>query len=81
YPLDNSAFLYEHSLKLWEGLTAELDFNVMLSQRGVVSLAHSAHELTALRQRDRVMRLNGIDSEMLDRAALHRLAPALDLSP
>ncbi|AWJ87832.1 sarcosine oxidase subunit beta (plasmid) [Azospirillum sp. TSH58] len=81
YLLDDSAFLYEHSLKLWEGLTAELDFNVMFSQRGVVSLAHSAHELTALRQRDRVMRLNGIDSEMLDRAALRRLAPALDLSP
>ena len=77
YLLDDSAFLYEHSLKLWEGLTAELDFNVMFSQRGVVSLAHSAHELTSLRQRDRAMRLNGIDSDMLDLPALRRLAPAL----
>ena len=76
YLLDDSAFLYEHSLKLWEGLTAELDFNVMFSQRGVVSLAHSAHELTSLRQRDRAMRLNGIDSDMLDLPALRRQRPA-----
>src|SRR6266478_6207319 len=45
YLWDESAALYEHALKLWEGLTAELNFNVMLSQRGVLNLAHNLHDV------------------------------------
>src|ERR1700720_3745975 len=45
YLTDDSAALYEPSLKLWEGLTAELNFNLMLSQRGVLNLAHTLHDV------------------------------------
>src|SRR5262245_40475303 len=45
YLWDESAFLYEHALKLWEGLSAELNFNVMLSQRGVLNLAHNLDDV------------------------------------
>jgi len=45
YLWDESARIYEHSLKLWEGLSAELNFNLMLSQRGVVNLAHSEADI------------------------------------
>ncbi len=45
YLWDESAAIYEHSLKLWEGLSAELNFNVMLSQRGVLNLAHSEADI------------------------------------
>ncbi len=76
----NSRF-YEHSLKLWEGLTQELNFNVMFSQRGMVNIAHSNAELSALHRRGNAMRLNGVDAELLSRDDLGRLMPALDLSP
>ena len=77
YP--ESAAFYEHSLRLYETLAADLDFNIMLSQRGVLELAHSLEELEIQRRWANAMTLNGIDSEMMDRAAIHRLAPALDL--
>lgn len=81
YLLAANARFYEHSMKLWEGLSADLDFNVMFSQRGMVNLAHSNAELSALHRRGNAMRLNGIDADLLDRGDLARLMPALDLSP
>src|SRR5581483_12309377 len=51
YLWDESAHLYEHSLKLWEGLSQDLNFNVMFSQRGLLSLAHNQHELRELHRR------------------------------
>src|SRR2546429_408590 len=45
YLWDESAALYEHSLRLWEGLSAELNYNVMLSQRGVLNLAHTLSDV------------------------------------
>src|SRR5882724_9974696 len=51
YLWDESAHLYEHSLKLWEGLSQDLNFNVMFSQRGLMSLAHNQHELRELHRR------------------------------
>src|SRR5712671_1487346 len=51
YLWDESARLYEHSLKLWEGLSRELNFNVMFSPRGVINLAHDLHELRELTRR------------------------------
>ncbi|MBT5918556.1 MAG: FAD-dependent oxidoreductase, partial [Alphaproteobacteria bacterium] len=48
YLWDESAHLYEHSLKLYEGLSQELNYNIMLSQRGVLNLAHNQHDLREL---------------------------------
>ncbi len=62
YLWDDSAHLYEHSLKLWEGLSQELNFNVMLSQRGVLNLAHNLHDVRESMRRVSANRLNGIDA-------------------
>src|SRR5437868_10497647 len=70
YLWDESARLYEHSLKLWEGLSRELNFNVMLSQRGVLNLAHNEADTREGRRRVNANRLNGIDAEWLDRVAV-----------
>ena len=81
YLWDESAHLYEHSLKLYEGLSRELNFNVMLSQRGVLNLAHNLHDLRELSRRVNAIRLNGIDSEVLTPAQIKALVPILDTSP
>ncbi len=65
YLWDESAALYEFALKIWEGLSQELHFNVMFSQRGVVNLAHNQHDLRELSRRINANRLNGVDSEFL----------------
>ena len=65
YLLRANALFYEHSLKLWEGLSQELDFNVMFSQRGVLNLAHSKAQMDGYARRGNAMRLNGIDAELL----------------
>ncbi len=80
YLLDANAHFYEHSLKLWEGLSQELNFNVMFSQRGVLNLAHSDPQIDAFLRRGNAMRLNGIDAEWLDRDAVARRLPLLDCS-
>jgi sarcosine oxidase subunit beta len=77
YP--ESSRFYDHSLRLWEGLARELNFNLMLSQRGIVTLAASRHELEHARKWANAVRLNGVDAELLTRAELRRLLPALDL--
>ncbi|MBT3926136.1 MAG: sarcosine oxidase subunit beta family protein [Rhodospirillaceae bacterium] len=81
YLWDESAAIYELSLKLYEGLSQELNYNIMLSQRGLVSLAHSQHDLREIERRVNAIRLNGIDSEMLSMAELKQLIPILNLSP
>jgi methylglutamate dehydrogenase subunit A len=78
YLLAANALFYEHSLKLWEGLSQELGFNVMFSQRGVLNLAHTKAQMDAYARRGNAMRLNGIDAELLDRAQVLRLVPLLD---
>ena len=81
YLRDESAHLYEHSLKLYEGLSRELNFNVMLSQRGVLNLAHNLHDLRELSRRVNAIRLNGIDSEVLTPAQIKAMVPILNTSP
>jgi sarcosine oxidase, subunit beta len=81
YLWDASARIYEHSLQLWEGLSAELNFNVMLSQRGVLNLAHNEHDIREAKRRVNANRLNGIDAEWLDAPAVKRFCPILDISP
>ncbi|SDD70368.1 sarcosine oxidase subunit beta family protein [Rhodospira trueperi] len=80
YLFDESAALYELSLKLWEGLSRDLNYNVMLSQRGVLNLAHSLQDVRAGRRRAEANRLNGIDSDWLDTAGVARVCPILNTS-
>ena len=77
YLWDESAALYEFSLKLWENLSQELNYNVMFSQRGLISLAHSQHEMQAIRRRVYAIQLNGIDSEFLTPAELQAFCPII----
>jgi sarcosine oxidase subunit beta len=79
YLWDESAALYEHALKLWEGLSQELNYNVMFSQRGVMNLAHNQHDLRELARRINANRLNGIDSELLDARQVKEFCPIIDL--
>jgi sarcosine oxidase subunit beta len=81
YLVDESAHLYEHSLKLWESLSQELNYNVMFSARGIVSLAQTGSELSEMRRRVAALRLNGIDSEMLSVAQLKHEVPLLNVDP
>ena len=79
YLWDESAALYEHSLKLWEGLSQELNYNVMFSQRGVINLAHNQHDLKEISRRINANRLNGVDSEFLTPREIKDLVPIIDL--
>jgi sarcosine oxidase subunit beta len=81
YMLDPNAHFYEWSLKLWEGLSQDLNYNVMFSARGVLNLAHSDSQFEAFARRGNAMRLNGIDAELLDLAAVKRMVPNLNFSP
>ncbi|MDZ7642945.1 MAG: sarcosine oxidase subunit beta family protein [Woeseiaceae bacterium] len=78
YLWDESAALYEHSLKLWETLSRELNYNVMFSQRGVLNLAHNTGDVRAGRRRAEANRLNGIDSHWLEPAEVARVCPILN---
>jgi sarcosine oxidase subunit beta len=77
YP--ESAAFYEHSLRLYENLGHELNFNIMLSQRGNLELSNSLEELEMNRRWATAMSLNGIDSAMLDRDDIRKIVPILDL--
>jgi len=81
YLWDEAAHLYEKSLKLWEGLSQELNFNVMFSQRGVMNLGHTLQDMRDIYRRSNANRLNGIDSEILTPAEIKALVPAMNVSP
>ena len=74
---ENSSF-YEKSLQLWEGLEQDINFNAMVSQRGVINLYHSDGQRDQFARRGNAMRLNGIDAELLDADGVRRIAPFLD---
>jgi len=80
YMLDGNTQFFEYSLKLWEGLSHTLNYNVMLSQRGQIVLAHGPSQLDVLARKGNIMRLNGIDAELLDRKDVKDLLPYLDYS-
>ena len=80
YMIDGDTQFFEFSLKLWESLSQTLNFNVMLSQRGQVVMAHGPVGLDVLARRGNIMRLNGIDAELLDRGEVMKLLPYLDYS-
>ncbi|PZO81770.1 MAG: sarcosine oxidase subunit beta [Mesorhizobium amorphae] len=79
YP--ESVALYDFSLKLYEGLSRELNYNIMLSQRGVVTVAHSEGEMEIAARIVNAMQINGTDAELLDRAGVMKRAPLLNDGP
>jgi sarcosine oxidase, subunit beta len=79
YP--ESARLYDFSLRLFEGLSHELGFNVMLSQRGQLTLGHTTHQLELLARWLNAMRLNGIEGELLNAQEVREWLPLLNDSP
>jgi sarcosine oxidase subunit beta len=80
YLLPENARFYEWSLQLWEGLSRDLNYNVMFSQRGVLNLCHTPEQIDRAARRGNAMRLNGIDAELLDRRQVRDFVPILDFS-
>jgi methylglutamate dehydrogenase subunit A len=78
YLLPANIQFYEWSMKLWEGLERDLNYNVMVSQRGVVNLFHSDAQRDAFARRGNAMRLNGVDADLLDRRQVRAMLPFLD---
>jgi sarcosine oxidase subunit beta len=81
YLWDESAAIYEHAMKLWEGLSQELDYDILFSQRGVLNLAHSLQEVRDGVRRVNANRLNGVDAEWLTPEECQRHCPILNVSP
>ncbi|MBN8942764.1 MAG: sarcosine oxidase subunit beta family protein [Rhizobiales bacterium] len=81
YLFDESAALYEHALKLWEGLSQDLNYNVMYSPRGVLMLAHNIHDVQSFKRHVHANRLNGIDNEWLTAEECKEFCPALNIGP
>lgn len=80
YMLPQNARFYEKSMQLWEGLSRDLNFNVMFSQRGTLNLAHTPGQMDAFARRGNAMRLEGIDAELLTRAEVQKMVPEMDFS-
>jgi sarcosine oxidase subunit beta len=80
YLWDESAAIYEHALTLWEGLADELGVDVLLSQRGVLNLAHTLQDVREGTRRVQANRLNGIDAEWLTPDEAREVCPILDVS-
>jgi sarcosine oxidase subunit beta len=78
YLWDESALLYDHSLKLWENLSEDLNYNVMFSQRGVLNLAHNEHDIKEIKRRMCANRLNGLDSRWIDTGEIKKLVPIMN---
>ena len=81
YLWDESAGIYEHALKLWEGLEDDLGYPIQFSQRGVLNLAHSLQDVRDSVRRVNANLLNGIDAEWLEPEQVKEICPILDISP
>ncbi len=81
YLLDGNTQFYEHSMKLWEGLSHQINFNAMVSQRGIYNLAHTSGQYDQYARRGNIMRLNGIDAEIYTLDELKRHVRYIDYSP
>lgn len=78
YLLDGNEPFYEFSLRLWEGLEQDFNYNAMVSQRGILNLVHTDAQRDAARRRGNAMLLNGADAELLDTDGVRRLYPFLN---
>ncbi|GAA1010870.1 sarcosine oxidase subunit beta family protein [Acrocarpospora pleiomorpha] len=81
YLWDESAGIYEHALKLWEGLEEDLGYPLLFSQRGVLNLAHSLQDVRDGVRRVEANRVNGVDAEWLDPEQVKEICPIVDVSP
>ena len=81
YLWTEAALLYEKSMELWEGLSLDLNYNVMFSQRGVYNLGHTLQDMRDIERRVSANRLNGIDAEVLNAEQVARNIPAINISP
>ncbi len=79
YLFDESIRLYDHALKLWEGLSQQLNYNVMFSPRGVMMLAHSVHDVQVLKRHVHANRCNGVDNEWLTAEEAKAFCPPLNI--
>ena len=80
YLYDESAGIYDHAVKLWEGLSQALNYNVMYSPRGVMMLAHNVHDVQVLKRHVHANRLNGVDNEWLTPEQAKAFCPPLNIS-
>jgi sarcosine oxidase, subunit beta len=79
YLFDESAALYDHAVKLWEGLSQTLNYNVMFSQRGVLMLAHSVHDMQVSKRHVHANRAAGVDNEWLTPEEAKAFCPPLNI--
>jgi len=80
YLWDESAAIYEHSIRLWERLPEELDYDFLFSQRGVLNLAHTLQDVRESRRRVNANRLNGVDAEFLEPDQVKEACPIINVS-
>jgi sarcosine oxidase subunit beta len=80
YLWDESTALYEKSMQLWEGLSQEINYNVMFSQRGVMNLGHSLQDMRDIERRVNANRLNGVDGEVVSPAQIKEMIPFINLN-
>jgi sarcosine oxidase subunit beta len=80
YLFDESAALYDHALKLWEGLSQTLNYNIMFSQRGVLMLAHTVHDVQVFQRHIHANRANGVDNEWLTAEGAKAFCPPLNIT-
>ena len=80
YMLPGNNPFYEWSMKLWEGLEQDFNFNAMVSQRGVLNLCHTDAQRDAFARRGNAMRIDGVDAELLDAHDVKAMYPFLDFN-
>ncbi len=78
YMLPGNEPFYEFSMKLWEGLEQDLNYNAMISQRGILNIAHSDAQRDAFARRGNAMLMAGADAVLLDRDGIRKMCPCLD---
>ena len=81
YLWDEAAQLYEKAMKLWEGLSQDLNYNVMFSQRGVFNLGHNLQDMRDIERRVNANRLNGIDGVVMNASQIKEKIPIINTSP
>ena len=80
YLYDESARIYDHAVDLWDGLSQEINYNVMFSKRGVLMLAHSVHDVQSFQRHIHANRLNGVDNRWLTTEEAKAFCPPLNIS-
>ncbi len=80
YLWDESAAIYDHSVKLWENLSQELNYNVMFSPRGLLHLAHTVHDMQEIQRRGHSNYMNGVDAEFLTPGQCQQMVPFMNIN-